>query len=135
MIRIAKIIVVLVIYLVWICSNPIIALACHANHEQHAHCCSSLCECHHEGCEKLHFEAPHSCNHDHSNRIALYDTVKKNDISIEPVVLSITTQISDNISIEKVTTLRSSHHYERKIPIPSSPTLQRRGLRAPPVIA
>ena len=125
----------LAIYLVWICSNSIIALACHANHEQHIHCCSSSCECHHEGCEKMHFEAPHGCHHDHSNTIALYDTVKKNGISIEPVVLSITTQTSDNIRIEKVTTLRSSHHYERKIPIPSSPVLLRHKLRGPPVIA
>ena len=133
--KIAKIVVMLAIYLVWICSNSIIALACHANHEQHIHCCSYSCECHHEGCEKMHFETPHGCHHDHSNRITLYDTTKENDINIEPAVLSIAAQIDENISIEDIISVRSSHYYERKIPILSSPTLLRRGLRAPPVIA
>ncbi len=124
----------LAVYLVWICGNTAIALACHANEKQHTHCCKS-CECHHEGCEKSHFERPHGCHHDHSNIIVLYDTTKKSGISIEPVVLSITAQISDNLRIEEIVALRTPLHYERKVPLPISPTISRCGLRAPPVIA
>jgi hypothetical protein len=134
MARVAKIAIMFVVYLAWICGNPAIALSCHANQKQHTHCCKS-CECHHENCEKVHFEVPHGCHHDHSNTIALYDTVKKNDLNIEPVELSITAQISENLSIEDVISVRSSRYYERKVPIPITPTLSGSGLRAPPVIA
>ena len=125
----------LAIYLVWICSTPIIALTCHANHEQHTNCCSISCECHHEGCKKIHFETPHNCHHDHSNTIALYDTTKEDTNNIEPKVINITAQIEDNIAIEDVVLRRTSRHYERKVPIAESPTLLRRGLRGPPIVA
>ena len=125
----------LAVYLVWICSNPIIALSCHANHAEHAHCCNQSCDCHHEGCERAHFESPHNCNHDHSNRIVLYDTTKENENSIEPVEINITAQIENNIAIEDIVSKQTPRHYERKVPIALSPTISRQGLRAPPVIA
>ena len=125
----------LAVYLVWVCSNPIIALSCHAHHSEHIHCCGQHCECHHEGYEKIHFESPHGCHHDHSNKIALYDTTKEDSNNIEPKVLNITAQIEDNIAIEDVVLKRISRHYERKVPIPITPTLSGSGLRAPPVIA
>ena len=134
MAKVAKIAMLLAVYLMWICGNSAIALSCHANESEHTHCCKS-CECHHENCEKVHFEVPHGCHHDHSNTIALYDTVKKNDLNIEPVELSITAQISENLSIEDVISVRSSRYYERKVPIPTTPTISGSGLRAPPVIA
>ena len=132
--RAIKIATMFAVYLVWICGNSAIALACHANQEQHLHCCKS-CECHHEGCEKSHFEAPHGCHHDHSNTIALYDTTKEDTDKIEPTEINITAQIEDNIAIEDVVSKRSPRHYTRKVPIPPSPALTKRGLRAPPVIA
>ena len=123
----------LAVYLAWICGNTAIALACHANEEQHIHCCKS-CECHHEGCEKSHYEAPHGCHHDHSNTIVLYDIAKKSS-NIEPIVLNITAQIEDNIAIEYILSHKTPRHYERGVPLPLSPTLSRCGLRGPPVIA
>ena len=133
--RAMKIVTMLAVYLVWVCSNPIIALSCHAHHAEHIHCCGQHCDCHHEGCEKMHFEAPHGCHHDHSNTIVLYDSTKEDSNNIEPKVINITAQIEDNIAIEYVVLKRSSRYYERKVPIPLSPTLLGRGLRAPPVIA
>ena len=133
--RLAKIVTMLAVYLVWVFGNSVIALSCQANHDQHTYCCAKSCECHHEGCEKAHFESPHGCNHDHSNRITLYDTTKENEINIEPVMLNITAQIEDNIAIEEIVTLRTSRHYERGVSIPPVPTLLRRGMRAPPVVA
>ena len=133
--RAMKIVIMLAVYLVWVCSNPIIALSCHAHNSEHIHCCGQHCECHHEGCEKIHFESPHGCHHDHSNKIVLYDTTKEDSNNIEPKVLNITAQIEDNIAIEDVVLKRISRHYERKVPIALSPTLSRHGLRAPPVIA
>ena len=130
-----KIVTMLAVYLVWVCSNPIIALSCHAHHAEHIHCCGQHCDCHHEGCEKMHFEAPHGCHHDHSNTIVLYDSTKEDSNNIEPKVINITAQIEDNIAIEYVVLKRTSRYYERKVPIPLSPTLLGRGLRAPPVIA
>lgn len=133
--RAMKIVTMLAVYLVWVCSNPIIALSCHANHSEHIHCCGQHCECHHDGCEKMHFETPHGCHHDHSNTIALYDTTKEDTDKIEPTEINITAQIEDNIAIEDVVSKRSPRHYTRKVPIPPSPALTKRGLRAPPVIA
>ena len=133
--RAMKIVTMLAVYLVWVCSNPIIALSCHAHHSEHIHCCGQHCKCHHEGCEKMHFESPHGCHHDHSNTIVLYDTTKENDTNIEPIELNITAQIEDNIAIEDVVLKRTSRLYERDIPIPPSPTLSRHGMRAPPVVA
>ena len=133
--KIAKIALMLAVYLVWVCSNSVIALSCYANHDKHIHCCGQSCDCHHEDCEKIHFESPHGCHHDHSNRIALYDTTKENNIEIEPVALSIAAQLEDKISIEEIVLVRSARHYLRKVPLPTSPTLSRRGMRAPPVVA
>ena len=132
--RAIKIAIMLAVYLVWICGNTAIALACHANEEQHIHCCKS-CECHHEGCEKKHFEAPHGCHHDHSNTIVLYDTTKNSTPNIEPAILNITAQIEDNIAIEDIISHNTPRHYERGIPLPLPPTLSRCGMRGPPVIA
>lgn len=135
MMRMAKIAMMLAVYLVWVCSNPVIALSCHANHDKHIHCCAKSCDCHHEGCDKLHFEAPHACNHDHSNKIALYDGAKRDNINIEPAMFSIADQLSDDLRIEEIASLRAPQHYERKVPLPPSPALSRRGMRAPPVVA
>ncbi len=132
--RAIKIATMFAVYLVWICGNSTIALACHANQEQHLHCCKS-CECHHEGCEKSHFEAPHSCHHDHSNTIVLYDTAKKSNPNIEPIILNITAQIDDNIAIEDIISHQTPRHYERGVPLPLPPTLSRCGMRGPPVVA
>ena len=125
----------LAVYLVWICSNPVIALSCHTHQAEHIHCCGQHCDCHHDGFEKMHFEAPHGCHHDHSNTIALYDTTKEDSNNIKPKVLNITAQIEDNIAIEDVVLKRTSRYYERKVSIVESPTLLGRDLRAPPVIA
>ena len=133
--RLAKIALMLAVYLVWICSNSVIALSCHANHTEHIHCCGQHCECHHEGCEKMHFEAPHGCHHDHSNTIVLYDTTKEDSNNIEPAEINITAKLEDNIAIEDVVLKRTSRHYKRKVPIAESPTLLGCVLRAPPVIA
>lgn len=133
--RAMKIVTMLAVYLVWVCSNSVISLSCYANHAEHIHCCGQQCDCHHEGCEKMHFESPHGCHHDHSNRIALYDTTKENNIEIEPVALSIAAQLEDSISIEEIVLVRTARHYFRKVPLPSSPTLSGCGMRAPPVVA
>ena len=125
----------LAVYLVWICGTAFVALSCHIdNLGRQTHCCAS-CECHHEGCEKSHLEAPHACNHDHSNTIALYDTTKRSTLNIEPVALCIAAQLERHLAIEEVHSIRTPRHYERDIPIPPSPTLSRRGMRAPPVVA
>ena len=125
----------LAVYLAWVCSNSVIALSCYANHAEHIHCCGQHCDCHHEGCEKMHFEPPHGCHHDHSNKITLYDTIKENNNKIEPTEINITDKLNDNIAIEDIISVRTYQHYQRKIPIQPSPILARRGLRAPPVIA
>ena len=132
--RFAKIAVMLAVYLTWICGNGIIAISCHANSTHHTHCCK-MCECHHDNCEEAHFEAPHACNHDHSNKVALYNTAKRNSLNIEPVTLCIAAQLDDTLRIEEIASLRTSHHYDRGAPLPPSPTLSRRGMRAPPIVA
>ncbi len=137
MMRVVKIALMLAVYLAWICSNSVGALTCHSHRNSnplHHSGCSATCECHHEGWELIHVESPHSCHHDHSNKIALYDVVKKNNINIEPIALSITAILEYNLRIEEVV-LCSTHFFERKIPIPTAPTLSRRGMRAPPVVA
>ena len=133
--KIAKIALMLAVYLVWVCSNSVIALSCRANHEEHIHCCHQHCDCHHDGWEKAHFEAPHGCNHDHSNRIVLYDTTKEDSNKIEPTEINITAQIEDNLAIEDVVSVHTSQHHNRQVPLPLSPTLSWHGMRAPPVIA
>lgn len=140
MMRVTKIVVMLAVYLAWICGNSITAVSCHANRvgrnmHHHDKGVATCCCCCHEGCDAPHFEAPHGCNHDHSNRIALYDTAKKGELNIEPTMLSIAAKIGDNLRIEDVPNARNSQYYERKIPLPSSPDVSRRGLRAPPVVA
>jgi hypothetical protein len=134
MAKVAKIALLFAVYLMWICGNPAIALSCHANEAQHTHCCKS-CECHHEGSEKIHVETPHSCHHDHSNTIVLYDTTKRLGISIEPAELDITDKCNIELDIDHIFIKRISLHYERKVPLQPAPSLSRRGLRAPPVIA
>ena len=135
--RLAKITLMLAVYLVWVCSNSVIALSCYANHAEHIHCCGQHCDCHHEGCEKMHFESPHGCHHDHSNRIALYDISKEQEIDIKPVINSVDLHLlTPHYSL--LTThysLLSSHYYERSESIPLSPTLSGCGMRAPPVVA
>ena len=135
--RIAKIALMLAVYLVWVCSNSVIALSCYANHAEHIHCCGQSCDCHHEGCEKAHFESPHGCHHDHSNRIALYDTTKEREIDVKPVINSVDLHLlTPHYSL--LTThysLLSSHYYEQSESLPPSPTLSGCGLRAPPVVA
>lgn len=132
----AKITTLLAVYLVWIFGSSVVALSCMAENwaAGRTHCCSMHCECHHEGCEHAHFEEPHNCHHDHSNRIALYDFVERNDL-VKPAILHTSVQVNDHTRIEEISTIRSSRHYERHTPIPLSPTLSRRGLRAPPVVA
>lgn len=139
MMRVTKIVAMLAVYLAWICGNSITAISCHANRvdrhlHYHADGVKSCCCCH-EGWETPHFEQPHGCNHDHSNKIALYDTTKRDNINIEPIMLSIAAQISDDLRIEEVHIVRNPRCYERKVPLPSSPDVSRRGLRAPPVVA
>ncbi len=124
----------LAVYLAWICGTTFIAISCHLDRESHIHCCSN-CECHHEGCNKNHFETPHACHHDHSNTVALYDITKQNLLSIAPIVLSIAAQLNNDLTIEEIASREAQHPYERGIPIPPSPLLARRGMRAPPVLA
>lgn len=127
----------LAVYLVWVCSNSVIALSCHANHAKHIHCCSKHCDCHHEDSEKLHFESPHSCHHDHSNKIVLYDISKEQEIDIEPVISSADLHLAST-HYSLLTTLysqRSTHYHECSESIPPSPALSRHGMRAPPVVA
>lgn len=135
--RAMKIVTMLAVYLVWVCSNPIIALSCHAHHAEHIHCCGQHCDCHHEGCEKMHFESPHGCHHDHSNTIVLYDTTKEQEIDVKPVISSVDLHLlTPNSSLlTSISSLLAPNYYERSESIPLSPTLSRRGLRAPPVIA
>ena len=135
--RLAKITLMLAVYLVWVCSNSVIALSCYANHAKHIHCCSQHCDCHHEGCEKTHFESPHGCHHDHSNRIALYDISKEQKIDIEPVISSIDFHLlTTHYSLLTTHYLLLSPHYsEGGVPLPQSPTLLGCGMRAPPVVA
>ena len=132
--NLAKIATLLTVYLAWICGTTFIALSCHATRDRHIHCCT-MCECHHDDCNKAHIEAPHACHHDHSNKVVLYDTSKRNTIDFEPVTLCVTAQLDDDIAIENRISVRQAHNYERGVPIPPSPTLSRRGMRAPPVVA
>ena len=132
--RLTKAITLLAVYLVWIYSSAFIAISCHINRETHIHCCIN-CECHHEGCDKSHFEKPHACNHDHSNKVVLYDTTKENSLNIEPIALNIAALLSNNIHIEEIATLSVQHYHEHSIPIPPEPLLSRRSMRAPPVFA
>ena len=134
MARAIKIATMLAAFLVWICGNTAIAFTCHGYEKMHAHCGTS-CECHHEGCEKKHFESPHGCHHDHSKIIVLYDLAKKKNLNIEPIVLNITAQIEDNIDIKDVITIHTPRHYERGVPLPLPPTLSRCAMRGPPVVA
>lgn len=133
--RLAKIVSMLVVYLVWVFGNSVIALSCHANHDQHFYCCSKSCECHHDDCNKSHLENPHACNHDHSNRVILYDIAKQSSLNIEPVELCIATQLNDLLPIEEIRTSHTEFHHERGVPLPPSPTLSWHGMRAPPVVA
>lgn len=137
MMRVAKIALMLAVYLSWICSNSVGALTCHSHRSNthHGSTCSATCVCHHEGWDKLHVDSPHSCHHDHSNKIALYDVAKRNNLNIEPVEFSITALVSDNIRIEEMVSISRPQYYRRTVPIPPSPTLSRRGMRAPPVVA
>ena len=135
--RAMKIVTMLAVYLVWVCSNSVIALSCYANHAEHIHCCGQHCDCHHEGCDKMHFESPHGCHHDHSNRIALYDISKEQEIDIKPVINSVDLHLlTPHYSL--LTThcsLLTTHYYERSESLPQSPTLLGCGMRAPPVVA
>lgn len=137
--RIANIMILLSVYLVWICGNSFVAISCHANRSNNSNshsCCAEVCDCHHHDWQAPHFESPHRCFHDHSNRVVLYDNNSKNEkIDIAPVVLSITAQIADNISIEEKIELSSSLFYEHHTPLPDSPTSIGCGMRAPPVVA
>jgi hypothetical protein len=130
--RFVKIATLLAVYLAWICGTAFIALSCNA--KKHT-LCTHCCECHHEGCDKAHVETPHSCNHDHSNTVILYDSTKKNGINIEPIMLCIAAQIENLLSIEDVPSIRQPRHYERDIPIHPLHITARRGMRAPPVVA
>ena len=135
--RLAKITLMLAVYLVWVCSNSVIALSCYANHAEHIHCCGQSCDCHHEGCEKAHFESPHGCHHDHSNRIVLYDTTKEKEIDVEPVISSVDLHLlTPNSSLlTSISSLLTPNYYERSEFLPLSPTLSGCGMRAPPVVA
>ena len=130
--RFVKIATLLAVYLAWICGTAFITLSCNA--KKHT-LCTHCCECHHEGCDKAHVETPHSCNHDHSNTVILYDSTKKNGINIEPIALCIAAQIENLLSIEDVPSIRQPRHYERDIPIHPLHITARRGMRAPPVVA
>ena len=132
--RLAKIVSMLVVYLVWVFGNSVIALSCHAHHSEHIHYCGQHCKCHHEGCEKMHFESHHGCHHDHSNTIVLYDTTKENEINIEPVAHISHLTLSSYL-ITPISSPLSHHYYERSESIPLSPTLLGHGMRAPPVVA
>ncbi len=135
--RLAKITLMLAVYLVWVCSNSVIALSCYANHAEHIHCCGQSCDCHHEGCEKAHFESPHGCHHDHSNRIALYDISKEQEIDVEPVISSVDLHLltPNSYLLTSISSLLTPHYYERSESLPQSPTLSGCGMRAPPVVA
>ena len=132
--HLAKIATMLTVYLAWICGTTFIAISCHIDREHHTHCCSE-CECHHDSCNQSHLESPHACNHDHSNNVILYDTYKQNSIDIEPIATNIFAQNSNVITAEESLSTRQFCHHERGVPIPPSPTLSRRGMRAPPVVA
>lgn len=132
--RLAKIVAMLAVYLVWVFGNSVIALSCHANHAEHIHCCGQHCECHHEDCEKLHFEPPHGCHHDHSNKITLYDTSKENEIDIEPVAHTLHLALNAYL-LSPILSLLTTHYCEQSELLPPSPTLSGRGMRAPPVVA
>jgi len=135
--RAMKIVTMLAVYLVWVCSNSVIALSCYANHDKHIHCCAKSCDCHHDDWEKAHFESPHGCHHDHSNRIALYDISKEQKIDIKPVINSVDLHLlTPHYSLlTTLYSLFSSHYYEQSESLPPSPTLSGCGMRAPPVVA
>jgi hypothetical protein len=133
--KIAKIALMLAVYLVWVCGNSAIALSCHTNAYKHQLCCAEKCDCHHEGCEKTHVETPHGCHHDHSITIALYDTTKKDNTDVVPAEINITAILENDISIEDIATARHNSYFQRKIPLPPFPTITGCGMRAPPVVA
>ncbi len=133
--RLTKVVTLLAVYLAWICGTTFVALSCHAHNSSNNTHCSHCCVCHHEGCDKLHIETPHNCNHDHSNIVVLYDNTKRLDINIEPIALCISAQLEDNLSIEDIPSIGKSRHYERDIPIHPLHLSTRCGMRAPPVVA
>ena len=132
--HLTKIATMLAVYLTWICGTTFIAISCHIERELHTHCCAK-CECYHEDCEMSHFEAPHACNHDHSNTIALYDTAKRYIPNIAPISHCISAMANNLLPIEEVITVRIKKEYERGVPLPPSPSLSRCGMRAPPIVA
>ena len=134
MARLIKAITMLAVYLAWICGTTFIAISCHIDREHHTHCCAE-CECHHSGCDRNHLEAPHACNHDHSNKVILYDIYKRYSVDIEPIALTIFIQQNSAAAIGDSLSTDQFLHYERGVPIPPSPTLSRRGMRAPPIAA
>ena len=122
-------------YLMWICGTTFIALSCHIdNLDRGSHCCAS-CACHHEGCEANHLESPHACDHDHSNRVILYDTAKQPTLNLEPAERCIAALTGELLHIEDISTQRTALTDDRDTPLPPSPRLSRRGMRAPPVVA
>ncbi len=135
--KIAKITLILSVYLVWVFGNSVIALSCRANHEEHIHCCSKHCDCHHEGWELAHFESPHGCHHDHSNKIVLYDTTKEREFGVKPVMCygSLHLPTPNPSLLAPDSTLLTPDFIERSVALPPLPTLSRHGMRAPPVVA
>lgn len=128
----------LAVYLVWICGHTAIDLSCYIerqhNHAKYhlTHC--EMCDCHHSGWQTPHFESPHACNHDHSVEVKLYNHTKRTGVDVEPLMLYISYYYSQ-ITIEDIGFERKLHSSAHKIPIPQSPTLLGRTLRAPPVVA
>ena len=133
--RFVRIATLLSVYLAWICGMAFVDLSCQDSHACSQSDCADCCECHHEDCHKVHFEQPHSCNHDHSCKLVFYDTSKKNSLIIEPTALCIAAQLEDNLSIEDIPSIRQPRYYERGVPIHSVCITSRRGMRAPPVVA
>ena len=133
--RLTKVVTLLAVYLAWICGAAFVALSCHANNSGDYTPCTHCCECHHEGCDKVHIETPHSCNHDHSNIVVLYDNTKRIDINIEPVALCLSARLEDNLSLEDIPSIGKLRYYERDIPIHPLHLSTRCGMRAPPVVA
>ena len=133
--RFVRIATLLSVYLAWICGMAFVDLSCQDDHTDGQQRYADCCECHHKDCHKVHFEQPHSCNHDHSCKLVFYDTDKKHSLIVEPAALCIAAQLEDNLSIENIHTIRRPRHYERGVPIRSVCITSRRGMRAPPVVA
>lgn len=130
--------ILLAVYLAWICGYTVIDLGCYVERQRHhvkyhlTHC--EECDCHHDGWQIPHFESPHACNHDHSVDVKLYDIAKRSDSGVEPLILHIArTYIVDIAEVEQP--LHPHYDYARKIPLPTSPDIFGCGLRAPPVVA